>query len=122
MRVLLQKVKQLFKKVMQSNLKDYLKGKLSIGQYEEGLRELFNSPHRRTKVLENAAIATHAELLALAAMCNVSAYSMFTEYGVAKENLTLLEIQNLEYIFVSIAPDKAKAQQYIERKEAAMAA
>jgi hypothetical protein len=76
----------------------YLKGKLTHRQFEEGLRELFGTPHRRTKALNMPSSITHAELLKLSKFLDVSAHTLYTSFGVGSGALEKLEVEMLEFV------------------------
>ena len=122
MNVLLLKVKQLIKKVMEKELIEFLRAKLTLSQYEESMRQIFGSSIRRTKFLNNPKIATHAELLDIAELCKVTPFWLFSEYNVGFDNLTLREIGQLSFIFLQVSENKKLAAEYIEKRKAAMAA
>ncbi len=108
---------------MKNSLEDYLKGKLTAADFEEGLKNLFGSPHRRTKVLENPRIVKHSELLELAQLLDVQPLTLYAEYQVAFGTLTQREVEQLQFVFVTVASDKEAAIHYIEKfEEAALAA
>lgn len=106
-------------KNMESKFEEYLKGKLTTSQFEDGLRNLFGSPHRRTKVLANAKIISHSELLDLAELLDVTSFSLFTEFQCGMDALSLREIEQLEMIHGFVAPGMAK---HGKKERAAMAA
>jgi hypothetical protein len=107
---------------MGNSFEEYLKGKLTAVEFVDGLKDLFGSPHRRTKVLENPRIVTHKELLELAELLNVQPLTLFMEYKVAFGTLSQREVEQLQFVFLTVAPDKQAAIRYIEEKEKAIAA
>lgn len=107
---------------MENKFEEFLKKNLSATQFEEDLRVLFGSPHRRTKVLENPRIVTHKELLELAELLDVQPLTLFMEHKVAFGTLSQKEVELLEFVFVTVAPDKDGAIKTIEKYQAAMAA
>jgi hypothetical protein len=82
---------------MKQEFEAYLRGVLSSKDFEEGLRELFGSAHRRTKVLRDCSILSHAELLELADLLNVSPMFLIQEFGAAA-GLTEREVNNLRAV------------------------
>ena len=80
------------------NFESYLKNSLTLTEYEQDLRLIFNSAHRRTKVLIAPWTATHSELLSLADLMGVAAINLVDDYKVATENLSEREIANLRLV------------------------
>lgn len=102
----MQKVSQLLKKTntnMENDFTTYLTENLSQAQYETGLREVFGSPHRRTKALNDPAFITHAELLEIASMLDVPAIDLIMRFRVGINKITKREIENLQLLSKAVA-------------------
>lgn len=66
---------------------DLVRSTLSIEQFEE-LKELLGSPHMRTKLLNNPAVASNDQLLLFAELLGLSAWVLYTKYGMGKDTVT----------------------------------
>lgn len=103
----------------------HLRETLNSEKFDDGLRAVFGTPHRRTKFL-NGELAvgdvTHAELLGLAKLLDVTPFSIYSEFGVASNNVKSVELEQLQFVHITVAPDKETAIREIEKFEAAKAA
>ena len=82
-----------------SKFEEYLNTTLSaqsLTKLYQALAQRFSSPHRRTKVINNPAIATHSELLHLEELLGVDAYLLYQQRGVGADGLTVIEKRNLK--------------------------
>ena len=82
-----------------SEFEKYLHTSLSaqaLNQLNQELPNRFGSPHRRTKVLANPAIATHSELLHLEELLGVDAYLLMQNKGVGTDGLSIIQKRDLK--------------------------
>ncbi len=119
---LLSKSYSTYLKKRKMNFEEYLKKNLTGEQWESLSSVLWESTNMRTRKVKNPASIAHSELLELASMLNVFAYTLYLNWGAGRETITKIELDNLEYIFLQKSPDKEKAFEYSEKKRAAMAA
>ncbi len=76
------------------NFDQFLSTRLSKEDYEKLDQHLRCSPHRRTKILRNPAIAANHEILILAQLLKLPAYYLIDTYNLGKDKLTEIEINN----------------------------
>lgn len=79
----------------ENNFYNYLKANLPTEKFNEGLKSLFGSPHRRTKALNDPTTITHAELIELADLLDTSAWQLYHKMEVGKEVVTEKEAEQL---------------------------
>lgn len=82
----------------ENNFHNYLKANLPTEKFNEGLKSLFGSPHRRTKALNDPTTITHAELIELADLLRTSAWMLCNDFEVGKEVLTEKEKEQIRLV------------------------
>ena len=70
---------------------------MSARAYEQELRQIFGTSHRRTKILRDPGMINHAELLELSDLLHVPPLFLVDEFGAA-DNLTEREKENLRAV------------------------
>lgn len=88
---------------MENDFTTYLAENLSQSQFENALREVFGSAHRRTKALNDPQIITHQELLELAGLLGVPAIDLVERFSVGAEKVSEKEVQNLRLLAKAVA-------------------
>lgn len=76
------------------NFEKFINTSLSKEDYEQLDQYLNCSPHRKTKILRNPAIANNHEVLSLARLLKIAAYSLIKTYGLGTDKLTEIEVDN----------------------------
>jgi hypothetical protein len=80
------------------NLEQHLKAKLTGEQWDEVNQRWGNKRAATWKYRNPESLCTHKDLVFFAELLNMKAYYLFRMYGVAKENLSDLQIRDLKIL------------------------